>query len=201
MKLKFEFINGYGVLVDEKEEIISGDLILWNGKVKTAIDTTYTHPSHKIIFAEKELGLDVPVFEWRDFEPNEKSLLSMFYNVCKATYPEFDEWIEAKEYKKWLNKSNQAKFTEEDLQKAFHAGEERILKREYEKGLSELDSYTNLKKSLQKYPQYVVMESDVMNKDYTDESDKPYQECEIPRIFTNSDGKQQGIIKELIWES
>jgi hypothetical protein len=24
----------------------------------------------------------------------------MFYNICKATYPEFDEWIEAKEYNK-----------------------------------------------------------------------------------------------------
>jgi hypothetical protein len=185
MKLKFELVNGYGILVDEEAEIKEGEwaIEMYNGQSQAVNPLKFTdengnnwfvrkmnmycgkndHEAHKIIFAEKELKLEgVPVFEWRDFEPNEKSLLSMFYNVCKATYPEFDEWIEAKEYKKWLEKSNPAKYTEEDLQKAFHAGEERILKREYEKGLSELDSYTNLKKSLQKYPQYVVMENNTV---------------------------------------
>ena len=39
----------------------------------------------------------------------------MFYNICKATYPNFDEWIEAKEYNKAKEKY---KYTEEDLRKA-----------------------------------------------------------------------------------
>jgi hypothetical protein len=36
----------------------------------------------------------------------------MFYNICKATYPNFDEWIEAKEYNKAKEKY---KYTEEDI--------------------------------------------------------------------------------------
>jgi len=39
----------------------------------------------------------------------------MFYNICKATYPNFDEWIEAKEYNKAKEKY---KYTEEDMRKA-----------------------------------------------------------------------------------
>jgi hypothetical protein len=39
----------------------------------------------------------------------------MFYNICKATYPYFDEWIEAKEYNKTKEKY---KWTDEDLRKA-----------------------------------------------------------------------------------
>jgi hypothetical protein len=42
----------------------------------------------------------------------------MFYNICKATYPNFDEWIEAKEYNKAKEKY---KYTEADLRKAWNA--------------------------------------------------------------------------------
>jgi hypothetical protein len=38
----------------------------------------------------------------------------MFYNICKATYPNFDEWIEAKEYNKAKEKY---KYTEEEYNK------------------------------------------------------------------------------------
>ena len=38
----------------------------------------------------------------------------MFYNICKATYPNFDEWIEAKEYNKTKEKY---KYTEEEYNK------------------------------------------------------------------------------------
>ncbi len=42
----------------------------------------------------------------------------MFYNICKATYPNFDEWIEAKEYNKAKEKY---KYTGEDLRKCWKA--------------------------------------------------------------------------------
>jgi len=38
----------------------------------------------------------------------------MFYNICKATYPEFDEWVEAKEYNKSKAKEKY-KYTQEDI--------------------------------------------------------------------------------------
>ena len=175
MKLKFELINGYGVLVDHDKEMV--------------------------LFAEKELGLDVPVFEWRDFEVEKLAEKSSELQEVSYTIPH------AETYKHGFidgYKSNTAKYTEEDLQKAFYAGEERILKKEYEKGLSELDSYTNLKKSLQKYPQYVVMESEAVNdfgEPYSfDDMDFGVEKEYRPKLFTNSEGNQQGIVKELIWE-
>jgi len=171
MKLKFELVNGYGVLVDEEEEIIAGDLILWNGKVKTAIDTEYIHPSHKIIFAEPELNLDgVPVFEWRDFEVWQKSKEVKHWGQFAST-------AFVKGYK-----SNPAKYTEEDLRKAIS------MARDYS---ADVVGYQKdeIIQSLQKYPKYVVMESD----DWEEYGERY-------KLFTNSEGKQQGTVKQLIWE-
>jgi hypothetical protein len=193
MKLKFELVNGYGVLVDEEVEINEGDLILVNYKIKTCKENTSswdrgtpkiyiknpigTEDTYyniglckKIIFAEKELNLeDVLVFEWRDFEV----------------------WQKSKEVKHWGQfastsfvkgyKSNPAKFTEEDLRKAMDYASQITNNR-----LKYIDDYV---KSLQKYPKWVVMESD----DWEEYG-------EIYTLLTNSEGKQQGTVKELIWE-
>ena len=211
MKLKFELVNGYGILIDEEAEIKEGDLI-FDSDIKRIVvadslkvitsTKRYCDYYHKIIFAEKELGLDVPVFEWRDFEPNENSLLSMFYNVCKATYPEFDEWIEAKEYKKWLNKSNPAKYTEEDLRKITQAAF--VVMSNPETVIADFDRWFEKRlQSLEKTPKYVVMKMEVVNdfgEPYSfDDIDFGVEKEYRPKLFTNSEGKQQGIIKELIW--
>jgi hypothetical protein len=209
MRLKFELFNGYGALIDENLVLNKGNLYIdRDGKIKTVGKTEggliysiedmdedgFNHHYFdrnceimgKIIFAEKELGIDVPVFEWRDFEVEKFAEKEFPHNTGMS--------IVARGAFKKGYKSNQPKYTEEDLQKAFHAGEERILKREYEKGLSELDSYTNLKKSLQKYPQYVVMEETIS----LYKGNGTYGSI-IPRLYTNSDGKQQGKIQEIIW--
>ena len=52
-----------------------------------------------------------------------------------------------------------------------------------------LDEYLD---SIQKHPKYVVME----NEDMEFGVEKEYS----PKLFTNSEGKQQGILKELIWD-
>jgi hypothetical protein len=218
MKLKFELFNGYGVLIDENPVLNKGNLYIdRDGKIKTVGKTEggliysiedmdedeFNHHYFdrnceimgKIIFAEPELKLEgVPVFEWKDFEPNEKSLLSMFYNVCKATYPEFDEWIEAKEYKKWLNKSNQAKYTEDDLRKITQAAF--VVMSNPETVIADFDRWFEKRlQSLQKYPKWVVMESEYFKVNgMIDEASSIRS-----KLYTNSDGKQQGIVKELIW--
>jgi hypothetical protein len=207
MKLKFELVNGCGVLVenrlivDGKKYIDSINKAIHTWDMGSGIHEGKSTWCDVIIFAEKELGLDVPVFEWRDFEPNEKSLLSMFYNVCKATYPEFDEWIEAKEYKKWLEKSNPAKYTEDEVVEFVMS-----VISQYEfgnKNIHNRELITESLKSIQKYPKYVVMESEY-------DCCKRYVNCKgcdatseminyRLKLLTNSDGKQQGIVKEILW--
>lgn len=40
------------------------------------------------------------------FEDVKYDFAEMFYNLLKATYPDFDEWVEAKEYKKAKDNHN-----------------------------------------------------------------------------------------------
>ena len=190
MKLKTEVVNGYLVLVDEEEEIIAGDLILWNGKVKTAIDTEYIHPSHKIIFAEKELNLEgVPIFEWREFAlsleiiPKATEFVKTKVKMSSQAPGVLIGFVEG-------YKSNPAKYTEEDLRKAMDYASQITNNR-----LKYIDDYV---KSLQKYPKYVVMESEEVEVPYFDESGS--SKISGFKLFTNSEGKQQGTVKELIWE-
>jgi len=197
MKLKFELVNGLGVLVDEKEEIISGDLILWNGKVKTAIDTTYTHPSHKIIFAEKELGIDVPVFEWRDFEVEKLAIKEFPHDTGMS--------IVARGAFRKGYKSNPAKYTEEDLRKAIEMARRHDVNLHSGRGCTLIPQINNeeIIQSFQKYPSYIVMSMEAIN-----DFGEPYSFDDIDfgvekeyrfKLFTNSNGKQQGTIKEIIW--
>ena len=197
MKLKFELVNGYGVLVDEEEEIIAGDLILWNGKVKTAIDTEYIHPSHKIIFAEPELKLEgVPVFEWRDFEVWQKSKEVKHWGQFAST-------AFVKGYK-----SNPAKYTEGDLKKILEEWGERVrydnegYTCSFEKWWSQKRSH--IIQSLQKYPKWVVMESEIISLlptgNHTIKKEDVSKTFKTDfKLFTNSEGKKQGTIEELIW--
>jgi hypothetical protein len=71
-----------------------------------------------------------PVLEGVDLLPKleEKyDFAEMFYGILKTTYPEFDEWVEAKEYNKAKEKY---KYTEEDLRKAMA-----MYKGEFTKGI------------------------------------------------------------------
>jgi hypothetical protein len=138
-KLKFEPVNGYGVLVDETGKSKS-DWFLENGE----LSRYWSHTSWvfadapKIIFAEPELNLEgVPIFEWRDFEMKKKSLIE-----CENTFSTqlaMDWWIKG-------YKSNPAKYTEPDLSKAISL---------YMEG----KSFSEIKESLERYPKYIVMDN------------------------------------------
>jgi hypothetical protein len=214
MKLKFELVNGFGVLVDNEAEIKSDEFyISWEDDYATPKWVIYCKSTGlngknpmKIIFAEKELGIDVLVFEWRDFELENN--------------PEIHDWVQEvilKEGKHWNDqdalepvyygvikgyKSNPAKYTEEDLRKITQASF--IVMSNPETVIADFDRWFEKRlQSLQKYPKYVVMESEY-------DCCKRYVNCKgcdatpeminyRPKLFINSEDKQQGVIKELIW--
>ena len=196
-KLKFELVNGYGVLVDENIECPE-DSRVWNISLKTNMvfrgyrkdfghnaDTTV----RQIIFAQKELNLEgIPVFEWRDFELNKLS----------TNFAMGGSWQCPISFEVGY-KSNPAKYTEEDLMKII-SGIESLNKEtnsayEYELGKIEI------MQSLQKYPKYVVMESELVDSGNHGSGEIFHNNrTEEFTLFTNSEGKQQGTAKKLIWE-
>ena len=216
MKLKFELVNGFGILVDEEAEIKKGEFYYntVNKEIFKCDGVVFKH-CNKIIFAEKELNLDVPVFEWRDFEVEKKSEYANGYALYGK--PLGEKYLAFKEGFTQGYKSNPAKYTEEDLREAIAFGKEQGVyyefatqsdsREEYTKGLQkdQQEQIETFIQSLQKHPKYVVMESE----NYcgspltTERCPKCVDSCDRAyirlKLFTNSEGKQQGVIKELIW--
>ena len=213
MKLKFELVNGCGVLV-ENRLIVDGEKYI--DSINKAIHTwdmgSGIHEGKStwcnvIIFAEKELGLDVPVFEWRDFEV-EKFAEKECEKEFKIKHPSDEtKWKKAlwKDGFTHNHKSNPAKYTEDDLRKVIAMSKIAST----HDGLIDMDSWISngyegaipayseeeIIQSLQKYPKYVVMVETIS----LYKGNGTYGSI-VPRIFTNSDGEQQGVIKELIWD-
>ena len=184
MKLKYININGFGVLVDENAEIKEGDFYYWkitNTIQKAKKDSLDRLPkkldgSFKIIFAEKELNLDVPTLpNWREWEIEQLIYQSIKDNADgKGLFPSSFY----KGFKLGYNQ-NKAKYTEEDLRKAIEFAynngyRDRDLDIGHGSNLPYSFEYIQL---LQKVPKYIVMESKDLN-DY-----------------------QEGIIKEIIYQS
>jgi hypothetical protein len=196
MKLKFEPVNGYGVLVDEKAEIKEGDYIFNFGDIfqpQSGVKEYYRRLSEnlptdkwsKIIFTEPEHKLEgVPVFQWRDFEV-EKLAESYCQRGVKAGY-ESRRLGFIQGYK-----SNPAKYTEEDLRKAIQEAWS-FVDHDDEVGWVYYKNEDQIIQALQKYPKYVVME-------YINDYEEPEGDIHIPKLFTNSEGKPEGTVKELIW--
>jgi hypothetical protein len=88
------------------------------------------------------------------------------------------------------------KYTEEDLIKAI----EMAITSKYEYKL-EFYNQNEIIQSLQqpKRPKYFECEMSPMNEGYTDESDYPYQEVEIPKTITNSKNQTE-LVGEYIYE-
>jgi hypothetical protein len=211
MKFKFEFINGYGVLVDREAEIKKDEFyISWEDSYTTPKWVIYCKSTGlngknpmKIIFAEKELGLDVPTFEWRNFEV--EKLAESSYGEKESDANTDVTFALAKGYINGFKegyKSNPAKFTEEDLRKITQAAF--VVMSNPETVIADFDRWFEKRlQSLEKTPKYVVMEMEVVNdfgEPYSfDDIDFGVEKEYRPKLFTNSDGKQQGVIKELIW--
>lgn len=194
MKLKYININGYGVLVDESAEIKHDDFYLdLDTNIIYYLVTKPNGNAAKIIFAEKELNLDVPVLpNWREWEVEQEALY--FLELQPKQILTKDKEIGLLTGFIAGYNHNKAKYTEEDLKEALFAA----LNHDKEECCvtHTRDSIVrSVIQSLQKYPKYVVMENEQTWEDF---KNGDYQ-IERPKLITNSEGKQEGIIKELIW--
>ena len=240
-QLKYIDVNGYGILLDESAEIKEGDYIIFKGqllkvdcfndgvlpefihKYGNTLSTCYnvklgnytcfpeSIKNNKIVFAEKELNLDVPVLpDWRNWEVEQ---------FAKSyVYSKFDsdgiDWLIAKPMiDTYIYCHNKAKYTEEDLEQMFMIG----LNCSQEinmKGMTKEDglNYQSNKlykaiQSLKKIPKYIVMKDEKIEeieRDHDEDvnGDKAFKhKCWQQRlkIITNSEGKPEGIIKEIIF--
>jgi len=225
MKLKYININGYGVLVDESAPIKEGDYMMFNETsdivkcTKSDAITVWSKYSQydkegtlKVIFAEKELNLDVPVLpNWREWE------VERLADKLKVdtTYRDYEHLVK-RGIIIGLN-HNKAKYTEEDLRKVFYTAIQLGINQHIaSSNLSNLkfqneESVLNeLIQSLQKLPKYIVMESEVVMVNYEGrnfgdkESLNPngersfYYDKKL-KLIANSEGKQEGVIKQIIW--
>jgi hypothetical protein len=208
--LKFELVNGFGVLVDEEAEIKEADKFIHPDKtIERASRNLDGRGLSKIIFAEKELGLDVPVFEWKKKDVVQKNL----EKICSwDTYRDHPLGRYAQEALD-AHKSNPTKYTEDDLMKAIAFGREQgnyyefatqsDSSKEYIEGLQK-DQEEQVEvfiQSLQKHPKYVAMESEFVDSGNHGSGEIFHNNrTEEFILFTNSEGKQQGTVKELMWE-
>jgi hypothetical protein len=181
MKLKFELVNGYGILVDQEAEINNFDLVMdddctgpWNIQIQPETDLS---KYSKVIFAEKELGLDVPVFEWRDFEVEKLAFKNAKTKIPNTKERDINDEILISGARiigfKEGYKSNPAKYTENDLMILSnfiiefyeYQMENKHFIDKYGFSVDKLglsDAIYKLIQSLQKYPEYVVMENNTI---------------------------------------
>lgn len=191
--LKYINITGYGVLVDENPNNKKIGDIVWN-KISGYIYKLSENPvdyEFKILFAEKELNLNVSILpNWKEWEVEKlsKKVLWNKYPYHPPTDTEY--WLDM--FKEGYN-HNKAKYTEEDLIQAFAEGHARFTECEESELEEKVNEYIQ---SIQKEPKYIVMESEL--KEINPNSDR-IKYLRHLKLIINSDGKQEGIIKEIIW--
>lgn len=206
MKLKYIEINGQGVLVDESAEI-GGDNC-WTTKglfLKTIknggifrnfpneeYSETYWEfeDVHKIICAEKELNINVPILpnwrKWEKFQLADKHTSKLLLTSEGRT----QRWwglLEGLDM-------NKAKYTEEDLKKALLIQQVEMLKSPKEGKLSLSQLMEKIIQSLEKVPKYIVLESECIVIGHTGTQNIF---GETLKLTTNSERKQEVIIKEI----
>lgn len=223
MELNYIDIQGHGILIDKLvgeigsirleyvvprlgneytriyNSINGHTIIKWDESVNKGLHGF----THKIIFAEKELNLDgVPILpNWREWEVEQLSL-----NTDKSKCKHFRREHTKEEVYDSFNEGfivgynhNKAKYTEEQVKNLVASVTEFVSHHEPE----EFDEWFEKKlKVLQKLPKYIVMESEKQMCACAFEQEKDiciYPNCLLPKLTTNSEGKQEGIIKEIIY--
>jgi hypothetical protein len=207
MKLKYLNINGHGVLVDESVKIKEGDTVFDNyagihniQKVRTCdLDSMHYKNGNwnKIIFAEKELNLNVPILpNWREWEVEQEAKQ---YSIKRHKVLNYElEFAFLAGYN-----HNKAKYTEEDLRKAIEIAKNSMGVDNCGEVCYSNKSTDSIIQSLQKVPKYIVMESIFCSKD-EEILRRPHTKNDLeekPKLITNSEGKQEGIIKEIIYDN
>ena len=118
--------DNYLLVFDKLSEIKEGDWYKtpldiysqFNGTEKLPIGTRRVASHAPLNGAPYLDGVDVLPPTWRDSgeEESKTNFAEVFYRLLKNTYPTFEEWIEAIEYRK--QSREKYKFTEEDMRKA-----------------------------------------------------------------------------------
>ena len=197
----------------------------WQGLAcDTCFDVEAVSKFQKSIFAEKELNLDVPILpNWREWEV--KRLAEEEFNL---TYTEEslentnDDTVFCAFLDGFVACYNHFKVKHtEDLSKAIQMAWEAdsidgtvdlnvVLKYGNNDDLRTKWTEEEIIQSLQKYPRYIMLESEerfrcsTCNSNDLPKNNYCKSNCKIhsklqPKLITNSEGKQEGIIKEIIY--
>lgn len=129
--------------------------------------------------------LDLPLLP-NPFESeyNANQIIEMLLNVCKSSYPLFEDWIEYKEAMKYQTQSQSKQFSLDDIKKAIQMARDlRTLFPSNDYKYDEDEIIQSL--SIQKRPKWFIPEIIIINQDYR--FDKGQRE-ELKTI-TNSEGK------------
>ncbi len=241
MKLRYININGFGVLVDEGAEIKKGDWFyslprMTYHKCTTIyddilVDKTWENRESveitkidcvKIISAEKELNLDVPQLNWREWEVEQlaKKEFESIFSRSKVPHVTSKETFKRGCINGFIAGYNQNKrlYTEEDLRKVIQLTIENCsVKRESNRYVPDvlIDEVvfegleSDIIQSLQKFPKCVVLEREqVIKEEYKTCSHvkevgciKDICTCYFfkPKLIINPQNKQEVIIKEIIY--
>lgn len=218
MKLKTEFINGYAVLVDESADF---SIPAYGVGVHNTIQWVTNKDSHrnKVIAAQKELNLDVPILpNYKEWESKIKAKELLLEKGIKDTLFLNNEWVKGGLSDLMIEYSNsKAKYTEEDLynfsleyaEYRLKCKESNVINPSLSKEYLANPFKVKNRISLQKLPKYIEIEQMLQVRHGVDWYDLPNQKegreidgiyRKIPKLTTNSEGKQQVIIKEVIYE-
>ena len=202
MKLKYIDVNGFGILVDENtvgKNIGEGVYYdIWKNaypKISKYYESDEVQPTdYKILFAEKELNLNVPVLpnykEWKLEQLSDSSNgYSLYGKPLGETYLAFKEGFKACYSKN--------KYTEEDILDAWELGAKEGLP------LTRIKKET-LINSLKKIPKYIVVEGEqnIVYENIFDGNSvnkKWVNKGYIPKLIINSEGKKECVIEEIIY--
>lgn len=199
MELRYINVNGYGVLVDETAAPQEGDIVcggLGGNDIKI-YSKYFADDWFKIVFAEKELNLDVQILpNWRNFEIEKLAETYLKGYVLPLTDKDkihiLNAFVDG-----YL--ANYGQYTEEDLRNAIDMArktETIVPAGAHDPRPITTDKFTKTEiiQSFQKYPMYIEMESEIKLGYAVGTSEMR------PLLITNADGKKQGIIKQIVWD-
>jgi hypothetical protein len=120
-----------GFIITSDEKIKVGDLIIhslgtWVVENEQGLEAIHDAEHIKKVIAQQD-QIDFSALtgeEQKKIGLNQYDFAKMFYDILKATYPEFDEWVEAKEYKKAQELLSDRRFTLEDIRQMFLLGKQ-----------------------------------------------------------------------------
>lgn len=194
MNLTPKLVDGYTVLVDENTEIKEGICLRYVQDIPYIMkyDKGIDHKQYKIIFADPELNLDLPIVpDWEQFHVEELAIKKFSNSQFHTTYR--IGFIEG------YNEYKDKKYTEEDLIKAM------IMYIEQYKDVSKsaIQIRMDIIQSLKKLLKYIVVESeDVWIDTPQGKINKTWQGLPMSKekLITLPNGDVTGVIKEVIWE-